>query len=315
MTRHQDAATAEVNAVVEDPRCSTKPFLELALSGQLPKILKLRLSHFFLPLAGNQLDFIFLFLWFDCWASLGLHYIWPVCEVLVSQTPQETTRQAFAKLQSKIVVTKFFIFATRSKFSVIALVNSWLLYHSIVYISNQYWSLLSFLWFKLDKSHLNASRLRSEYLIKTSKQLSLFWWQQTRLHSPGTSTNEGGEISCKKHLNRGRWFKVQSNTKYILTTQNKDHLHTNTQFSSIWTLWHHDRHKHRNILTIICKGKQGRQIEDQHQVTYRIIIYSLEGGNYTECIIAGRIILARHSVIKFRNVVNLFRCLASIFSC
>ena len=64
---------------------------------------------------------------------------------------------------------------------------------------------------------------------------------------------------------------------------------------------------------IICTGKRGRRIEDQHQATYRIIIYSLKEDKYTERIIAGRKISARHSDNAFRNVVNLFQCLTSFF--
>ena len=141
------------------------------------------------------------------------------------------------------------------------------------------------------RDHLNASWLRSQYLIKTSKR-TLFRWQQTHSCSPGISANEGEEMRStfhfqirthhlqsflrfkqftwniskrgredKTHLKRGRRFEMQSNNTYHskygpfareLQFGRRD-ISTATQ-----TRKHH---------FIICMGKRGRRIEDQHQVT------------------------------------------------
>ena len=141
----------------------------------------------------------------------------------------------------------------------------WLLYHSIVCISNQHpssaiihleyqqtrewrrtipsersdvlfhssvfqikYPLLLHIYHSFDSNetkaiYLNASRLRFEYLIKTSERLSLFWWQQTRLHSPGILANKGEEV-------RSIWSEGDNSrcNQTLLTIQNTDHSHTNT---------------------------------------------------------------------------------------
>ena len=143
-------------------------------------------------------------------------------------------------------------------------------------------------------------------LIKTSKRLFLFRWQQTRSHSPGTSANEGEEI-------RSIWSERDDSkcNQTLLTIQNTDHSHNSIQFGrrDISTATQTRKHPF-----IICMGKRGRRIEDQHQFTYRIIMYSLEGAIYPAYYC--HIISAHHSENTFRNVVDLrFRCLTAIFSC
>jgi hypothetical protein len=157
----------------------------------------------------------------------------------------------------------------RRKMRIISSEGNDVLFHSFMF-QFKCPSLLPFPRFERDESHLNASRLRSEYLIKTSERLFLFRWQQTRLHSPRTSANKGEEI-------RSIWSEGDDSkcNQTLLTIQNTDHSHTNAQFNSIRTSRHHDGHKHGNILTIICKGKRGRRIEDRHHITYHVIIYSL----------------------------------------
>ena len=170
----------------------------------------------------------------------------------------------------------WFIVLVRSKFIAVPLVETgWLLSRRIplllrVSIQRFIFTIIPLIWTR--RGHLNASRLRSQYLIKTSKRLCLFRWQHKHSCLHGISANEGEEI--KKHFKWGRRFEMQSN---LLTIKNSDHTHHLFKLDFATS---RRPHKHRNILTIsICKGKQGRRIEDQHQVTYRIIMYSLEGAN------------------------------------
>ena len=113
----------------------------------------------------------------------------------------------------------------------------------------------------------------------------------------------------KKILKRERRLKIQSNIYLSFKIRT---IRTWTHNSIRDDATNRRPHKHGNVL-FICKGERGRRrIEDQHQVTYRIIMYSLEGAIYP--VYYRSIISAHHSENTFRNIVSLrFRCLASIF--
>ena len=130
------------------------------------------------------------------------------------------------------------------------------------------------------------------------------------MHSPGTSANRREEI-------RSIWSKGDDSkcNQTLLTIQNKygPFTHERTiQFNSEVATSRRPHILTRKHPFIIFIDKRGRRIEDQHQVTYRINMYSLEGAKYPAYY--RRIISGHHSKSTLQNVVNLrFWCLASIF--
>ena len=104
---------------------------------------------------------------------------------------------------------------------------------------------------------------------------------------------------------------MQSNityqSKYLGTIRTR--THNSNKFGSCDISTATQTRKHPFI---ICKGKRGRRIEDQHQVTYRNFMYSLVGAIYPAYY--RRIISAHNSENTFQNIVDLsFRCVTSIF--
>ena len=103
----------------------------------------------------------------------------------------------------------------------------------------------------------------------------------------------------KKYLKRGRRFEMQSNITYQskygpFTHKRTIQFNSGSRDISMVTQIRKDPY-------IICMGKRGRGIEDQHQLTYHINMHSLEGAKYPAYFC--RIISAHHSeyISKYRE--------------